>query len=256
MADQVGVEHEHIVQDACSDDGTQDWLPGDKRVKAYIEKDAGMYDAINRGIRRSTGDLVAYLNCDEQYLPGTLKAVHDYFESHPDTDIVAAHFIVVDGSFKYICHRFAMAPTYPEAWHRFSVSTCAIFCRRRVYEEKGLWYDIRWRAVADAFWLLGTLRSSCRWSVFPKFTSVFADHGDNLILAPNSVREMNEYFGARPRWIRWLAPAFVTRYRLRMLASGAFRQKPFDYSVFTPSETTRRRSYRVEQPTTIWKGRA
>ena len=83
VADQQGVELEHIVQDSCSDDGTQDWLPHDQRVKAFIEKDGGMYDAVNRGYRRATGDILAYLNCDEQYLPGALKAVHDFFESHP-----------------------------------------------------------------------------------------------------------------------------------------------------------------------------
>ena len=77
VADQQGVEVEHIVQDSCSDDGTQNWLPNDKRVKAFIEKDSGMYDAVNRGYRRATGDILAYLNCDEEYLPGALKTSHD-----------------------------------------------------------------------------------------------------------------------------------------------------------------------------------
>jgi len=75
VADQQGVELEHIVQDSCSDDGTQDWLPRDPRVKAFIEKDAGMYDAVNRGFRRAAGDILAYLNCDEQYLPGGLATI-------------------------------------------------------------------------------------------------------------------------------------------------------------------------------------
>src|SRR5208282_2311123 len=79
VADQQGVEVEHIVQDSCSDDGTQDWLPQDRRVRAFIEKDSGMYDAINRGYRRAQGDILAHLNCDEQYLPGALRAVGDYF---------------------------------------------------------------------------------------------------------------------------------------------------------------------------------
>ena len=63
VADQNAMQ-EHIVQDSCSDDGTQDWLPRDPRVKAYIEKDKGMYDAVNRGLRRATGDILAYINCD------------------------------------------------------------------------------------------------------------------------------------------------------------------------------------------------
>src|SRR5688572_33122025 len=65
VADQ-DIDHEHIVQDSCSDDGTQDWLPHDKRVKAFIEKDKGMYDAVNRGLRRATGEILSYINCDEQ----------------------------------------------------------------------------------------------------------------------------------------------------------------------------------------------
>src|SRR6266567_8816837 len=86
VADQEGVEFEHIVQDSCSDDGTQDWLPKDSRVKAFIEKDKGMYDAVNRGFARATGDILAYINCDEQYLPGALKGVHDCFADHPEVD--------------------------------------------------------------------------------------------------------------------------------------------------------------------------
>src|SRR5271165_5451240 len=90
VADQEGVRLEHIVQDSCSDDGTQDWLPQDPRVKAIVEKDAGMYDAVNRGFRRATGDILAYLNCDEQYLPGALAAVAAFFAAHPEVDVALA----------------------------------------------------------------------------------------------------------------------------------------------------------------------
>src|ERR1700719_1643600 len=96
VADQKGVELEHIVQDSCSDDGTGDWLPKDPRVKAFIEKDAGMYDAVNRGIKRASGDILAYLNCDEQYLPGALKMVADFFAANPGAEAVFADTIVTD----------------------------------------------------------------------------------------------------------------------------------------------------------------
>jgi len=66
VADQSSVTLEHIVQDSCSDDDTKNWLPNDRRVKAFIEKDSGMYDAVNRGFKRAQGDILAYLNCDEQ----------------------------------------------------------------------------------------------------------------------------------------------------------------------------------------------
>ena len=60
VADQA-VEHEHIIQDGGSDDGTLDWLLSDPRVSAVAEKDAGMYDALNRALRRSCGEYIAFL---------------------------------------------------------------------------------------------------------------------------------------------------------------------------------------------------
>ncbi|MGH9905877.1 MAG: hypothetical protein ACRD8U_09900 [Pyrinomonadaceae bacterium] len=44
IADEKGVEHEHIVQDTGSVDGTLDWLLSDKRVKAYVEKERAVYE--------------------------------------------------------------------------------------------------------------------------------------------------------------------------------------------------------------------
>ncbi|MGH2568127.1 MAG: glycosyltransferase, partial [Bacteroidota bacterium] len=110
VADQQGVVLEHIIQDACSDDGTQDWLSYDRRVRAFVEKDDGMYDAINRGFQRAEGDILAYLNCDEQYLPGALKIVCDFLEKHSEVDVLLAGTIVVDRNGCYICHRASLIP--------------------------------------------------------------------------------------------------------------------------------------------------
>ena len=139
VADQQGVEVEHIVQDSCSDDGTQDWLPHDKRVRAFIEKDSGMYDAINRGFRRAQGDILAYLNCDEQYLPGALREVGDFFAAHHWVDIVFADNVVTDADGNYICHRKVLKPLKYHSWVcTLGVLSSAMFFRRSVLEKYGL----------------------------------------------------------------------------------------------------------------------
>ena len=140
VADQQGVEFEHIVQDSCSDDGTQNWLPQDKRVKAFIEKDTGMYDAVNRGYRRAQGDILAYLNCDEQYLPGALRAVGDYFAAHPEVE-VAARRHDCRGWQRPIHVPPAFAGAAPAGgWFRFSELTPLYFIRRKVIHERGIYF--------------------------------------------------------------------------------------------------------------------
>src|SRR5262245_13376633 len=109
VADQ-GVEVEHIVQDAGSTDGTLHWLLTDSRVRAFVEPDRGMYDAVNRGLARAQGDFLCYLNCDEQYLPGTLRAVGEFFDTYPEIDVVFADFIVVNPSGEYLFHRKVQTP--------------------------------------------------------------------------------------------------------------------------------------------------
>jgi glycosyltransferase involved in cell wall biosynthesis len=255
VADQEGVEHEHIVQDAGSDDGTLDWLPQDRRVTAYVEKDGGMYDAVNRGFRRSKGDLLAYLNCDEQYLPGALKAVRDVFALDDRIDVVIAHFVVTDGGGNYICHRYAMAPTWAQTWERFSLSTCALFFRRRVFTEHGLWFDTRWRDVADVCWILAACRRKLRWQVLPVFTSIFTDTGENMNLKPNAQREWIELLRERPKWVGVIAPLLRWRYRAQLASSGVYRQKPFDYAIYTRDQVPERRRFHVTRPTGRWPKR-
>jgi len=255
VADQQGVELEHIVQDSCSDDATKDWLPADPRVKAFIEKDQGMYDAVNRGFRRSTGDILAYLNCDEQYLPGALKAVGDYFRQYPDVDIVISDTLVTDTEGKYICHRYALVPNKSQIWIRFSVLSCALFVRRSVVQQQGVYFDTQWRALGDFFWVNEMVKRGLRMAVLRRFTSVFTDTGENLGLTPTARREGSVRWQMAPGWVKFLKFGFALEYRLRLAARGSLIQKPFDYALYTLAAPNERRIQHAENPTSFWKGR-
>jgi len=80
----------HHIQDGGSTDGTVEWLADcvahQSSTDSYqltftSEADEGMYDAINKGWMQAPddADVIAHLNCDEQYLPGALGIVADYF---------------------------------------------------------------------------------------------------------------------------------------------------------------------------------
>ena len=93
---------EHIVIDGGSTDNSvkymQEWdnfiatIPEERKARYSFswvsEKDRGQTDAINKGLLRSTGEIMCWLNADEIYKEGTLKTISDYFTSHPKKDIV------------------------------------------------------------------------------------------------------------------------------------------------------------------------
>jgi glycosyltransferase involved in cell wall biosynthesis len=255
VADQQRVEFEHIVQDSCSDDGTQDWLPRDTRVKAFIEKDGGMYDAVNRGYRRATGDILAYLNCDEQYLPGALAAVRDFFEANPKIEVALAGTIVTDGDGKYMCHRHSMTPHTQHLWFRFPVLTSSVFIRRKVISERGIFFDTRWRDLGDFHWMLALMKNKVPMKVCDTFTSVFADTGENMNLKSNAIREKTETAALTPGWVGLLKPVWIVHHRLRRIAAGHFSLKPTSYEIYTSQSLERRVTFEVPKPTAVWWNR-
>ena len=255
VADQQGVEWEHIVQDGGSDDGTQEWLPRDPRVRAFIEKDGGMYDAVNRGYRRASGEILAYLNCDEQYLPGGLKAVHDFFEANPRIEVALAGSLVTDAEGRYLCHRHLLVPHPWHVWFRFPILTSSVFIRRRVIQERGIFFDPRWRDLGDFHWVRALMAHRAPMAVCAAFTSVFTDTGENMNLKPNAIREKAETAAMTPAWLKASKPLWILHHRLRRLVAGHFSIKPVSYSIYTQASPDQRVTFEVQKPTAVWWGR-
>jgi glycosyltransferase involved in cell wall biosynthesis len=248
VADQ-GVAAEHIVQDAGSDDGTREWLTKDLRVRAFVEKDQGMYDAINRGLNRATGELLAYLNCDEQYLPGTLQAVAAFFEQHPGVEVVFGDVVMVDPQGHYLYHRKMQTPLLYHTWTcHLSTLSCATFFRREIVTERGLRFEPRLRDVGDGEWMVRLLRNGVRMAALGRFTSSFTCTGANMSAGPNARRENRELCQSAPLWARCLRPAFIVQHRLRRWWGGMYSQAPFSYEVFTSASPHQRIVQTVKHP--------
>ena len=253
VADQ-GVELEHIVQDACSDDGTLDWLLKDARVRAFVEKDEGMYDAVNRGMRRSSGEILAYINCDEQYLPGALRQVKVFFEQHPEIDVAFADTVVVGQKGEYLCHRKAVIPGKYHTWvgGGLAIHTCSTFFRRRIIERHDMFFTTKLRDLGDCEWVMRLIERRIRMAVLPVFTSAFTKTGANMNMMPNAEREKVEWFSSAPTWAQKMRLAVKVRNRLKLWATRGLRQRPFSYAIYTEDSVNERKPFQALRPTTKW----
>lgn len=89
---------EWIVIDAASTDGTPDLLRSlpDPRLTFSSEPDRGQSHAINKGLAAANGDVVAWLNADDLYLPGALSAVAAAFSAGPDAQWLVGRCRIID----------------------------------------------------------------------------------------------------------------------------------------------------------------
>ena len=89
---------EYIVVDGASTDGSVDVIKKYAGRLAHWEsvKDRGQADAINKGFARATGEIVAWLNSDDYYLPGTISTAVKVFEENPEAVLVYGNMLAVD----------------------------------------------------------------------------------------------------------------------------------------------------------------
>lgn len=281
------IEVHHHIQDGGSTDGTVEWLERyanevrDRRVRhqefgigdneepnaqllkpsAYSfsfssEKDEGMYDAINKGWEKAPedADVLAHLNCDEQYLPGALPEVAPCFMRYPDTDVVFANMIVVDEHGDYVCHRRPLPPRPVLSRLFIPGFTCTTFQRRSVFFHKGCRFDTSWKNLGDVVWYLALIEEKCRFKMLNVYTSVFADMESNLNLQESGRVERVRYYQALPGWMRRIYPVAHLVKRLRYAARMFLSKAPRSYGIYlTGSECRINKS--IAHPTCVWRKR-
>lgn len=226
------------------------------KVTVYNEKDMGMYDAINRGLHKSTGDICAWLNCDEQYLSGTLRRIVQSFTSYPKAQILCGDVIVTRANGDYLCSRTALVPQrlHTLVSGNLSFLSAATFFRRQIIDA-GFFLPNQWRIVGDSVWTENLLRQGIRFQTIREYLSVFADTGRNLSVNEQALQERHRLAQLAPLWARWARKIIISHYRLRKLLSGGYMLSPFNYSIYSQIYPNTRTLFQVAVPTQIWSGR-
>ncbi len=240
VADQGGrVTVEHLIQDGCTGDGFAEWAATQEFAQCHAEPDKGMYDAINRGFCKARGGIVCWLNCDEQYLPGALEKVANYFAAHPETDILFGDVIVVDAQLRPAFYRKAVEPLAGQIRLNFLPTySAATFVRRRVIDEGHL-LDDSFRAISDAEWIHRLLRLGYRSAVLDEALAVFKQTGENLGQSAAGMEESRRWRAPRHPWDRIRARFFRIWHHWRKLRAGAYRQRRIRTAVYHPGHACR-----------------
>lgn len=153
-------EIEYIVIDGWSTDGTveilqdiqqrlhdKDITPQCNKISFHwiSEKDDGQTDAINKGLQRATGDILAYINSDDTYNQDALATVQETFTQNPDIQRVFGKAHIIDEHDKTMRSRIShykqllsRRQSYPLFLFQNYIPQMSVFWRKNITEERGL----------------------------------------------------------------------------------------------------------------------
>ena len=184
---QVDANLETIVVDDGSTDETPDLLSayGD-RIRVIRQANRGVSAARNTGIRSASGDLIAFLDSDDSWLPGKIKAQVAFFNDHPGVLICQTEEIWIRNGVRVNPrrrHKKYGGMIFERCLPLCLISPSAVMMRRGLLDEVGL-FDERMPACEDYdLWLRITCKHAVGLIDEPLLVK-YGGHGDQLSAMP------------------------------------------------------------------------
>lgn len=168
---------EYIIIDGGSDDGTKEIIERYRdHISVYIsEPDEGIYDAMNKGIRMSTGQIIGIVNSDDWLEADAVETVANVFETE-DTDIVYGNVNEIKNNRPVSVLRSVDKLDDDNVWAEMPVWHPATFISRDVYERIG-GYSTRYRISSDYDFIIRCFLNHERFFYLDKVLSNFRNEG-------------------------------------------------------------------------------
>ncbi len=168
---------EHILIDGISTDGTKEIIDNnrDHFSKIIVEKDDGIYDAMNKGISLANGDIVVILNADDTLLPGCLKHVRSVYKKTTNKNS-----IMYGDMYKEYCalKTLSRSDMTPRAFvsGKYTINHAAIFVPKVVYNKIGK-FSKNFPSGADQEFMLRAYFAGINYIKIEKALAVFSMGG-------------------------------------------------------------------------------
>jgi len=157
---------EFIVVDGGSTDGSVGIL---RKYEGHLarwvsEPDEGQSDALNKGFAMATGDLVAWQNSDDLYLPGALETVAKAFREHPGHDVYFGNMVTLDPEDRILReHRYTPFSVKCLLFDGWNITNQSAFFRREIVLRYPFRKELQYAMDGDFFVRIGSGGKSFRF---------------------------------------------------------------------------------------------
>jgi glycosyltransferase involved in cell wall biosynthesis len=225
---------EYRVQDGGSTDGSVEIVRRyESRLAGWAsEPDAGHADAVERGFARCRGEILAFLNSDDTYLPGALRAAGEIFAAHPEVDLIYGDVVFVDPDGRPLVVDVLPRYNWEDLRRVCIIPQQASFWRRRAWEAAG-GFD---KSLYFSFDYEFFLRVASRGRVLhvPRLMATYRHHAEAKTSRATEAwarddRLLRERWLGRPQWnradrmrLKWLTARQVAAIGWRRLRGERF----------------------------------
>ncbi len=170
---------EYIIIDGGSTDNSVEIIKKYEDQLSYwvSEKDNGQSDAINKGFKLATGDIVGWINSDDILMPDSLYKVAKYFSENKNVYFLNGYTLVVDENANILYNYFILKQKKWYAKHGiYYISQPSMFWRKSVFDKIGYLKE-DFHAMMDKEFLIRILKNNLEVGHIPKILAGFRVHG-------------------------------------------------------------------------------
>lgn len=225
-----GIPYEHIIMDGASTDSTLSILKEYPELKVYSEKDKGMYDALNKAIKKAKGTLIGHLNTDEQYNKDGLQQAIKYMLQNTHLDAIMSPTVMLDENldFSYYLKQI-ITPTVCDTHWFMPAQSCSLLFKKTMWER--IPYDDSLRLVADHVWFRKQMEAGLKIDVCPHPIGIFVWHNNNLSNTEGKKSDENALPDINKK--SFYITLVKHYYRLKKLLKGGYIKSPIEFEVYS-----------------------